>query len=161
MNKIKINDQLSECLGLFQKIGEEYPDGMFDREMLHGELDSRYRKLKELRDKIDAFPLEVRSICRWFVESKCGNEELKKFFADLFADPKIFCSLKQPSFTESRQKTMEMAQRMGIKETALSRLLFKGRSLRILQDNYEMKEEYRPLIKALLSWMHLKMKDQG
>lgn len=151
MNKIKINDQLSECLGLFQKIGEEYPAGMFDREMLHGELDSRYRKLKELRDQIEAFPFEVRSICRWVVESKCDNAELKKFFADLYADPKSFCFLKQPSFAESRQKTIEKAQRIGIKETTLSRLLFKGRSLGVLKDNYEMKEEYRPLVKALSS----------
>lgn len=151
MDEIKINDQLTECLSLFYKIGEEYPAGMFDREMLHGELDSRYKKLKELRDKIDAFPFEVRSICRWVVESKCDNETLKKFFADLCADSKIFCSLKQPSFTESRQKTQEMGQRMGVRETTLSRLVFKGRSLGILKDDYEMKEEYRPLIKALLS----------
>jgi len=148
MDEIKINKQLSECLSLFRKIGEEYPAGMFDREMLHGELDSRYKKLKELRDEIDAFPLEIRSICRLVVESKCDKEELKKFFADLFADPKIFCSLKQPSFTESRQKTMEMAQKIGIKETTLSRLLFKARSLGILKDNYKMKVEYGPLIKA-------------
>jgi len=151
MDEIKINQQLHECLRLFQKIGEEYPAGMFDREMLHGELDSRYKKLKELRDKIDTFSLEVKSICRLIVDSKCADEELRKFFAVLSADPQIFSSLKQPSFAESRQKTAELAPRVEIKETTLSSLVFKGRSLGILKDDYEMKEEYGPLIKALLS----------
>ncbi|MGQ9694020.1 MAG: hypothetical protein ACUVWV_04665 [Thermodesulfobacteriota bacterium] len=151
MDEIKINQQLHECLRLFGKIEEEYPADMFDREMLHGELDSRYKKLRDLRDEIDTYSLEVKSICRLIVDSKCAEEELKKFFAVLCADPQIFSSLKQPSFTESRQKTIEMAQRMGIKETTLSPLLFKGRSIGMLKDNYEMNEEYGPLIEALLS----------
>lgn len=148
MDDIEGSDQLRECLRLFRKIEEEYPAGLFDREMLHGELDSRYKKLKELRDEIDAFPLEVRSICRLVVESKCDNEELKKFFAAILAEPQIFFPLRQLPFAERRNKETEMAQKIGIKEITLCRLLFMGRSLGMLKDNYEMKVEYGPLIKA-------------
>ncbi len=151
MDEIKIKAQLSGCLSLFRIMGEEYPAGMFDREMLHGELDSRYKKLKELREKIDTFSSEIKSVCRLIVDSKCADEELRKFLAVLCADPQIFSSLKQPSFVASRRKTAEIAQRVQIKETTLSRLVFKGRSLGILKENYEMKEEFRPVIKAWLS----------
>lgn len=76
----EIGEQLQQCFELLTRIREEYPEGNFGPEKINGEMDFRYRKIKEDRDKLETFPKIVRDFAR-LVESMTSPEgDVKKFF---------------------------------------------------------------------------------
>lgn len=57
--------QLHKCLELLEDIEASYPKGVFDREMLHGEMDFRYRRIHEMRQKLESFSPLVQRFARF------------------------------------------------------------------------------------------------
>lgn len=147
----KVKEQIKSCLELFRRIKEEYPEGEFDREMLHGDLDQEYRRIKEIRDKIDRFPQEIKTFCKFISSVRCAEQEILKFLSSIIASPEIFSEIKQATFMEGRKKTSEIAQRLGLKDISLSHLLLMGRSLGLLKENYALKQEYQEIIRSYLA----------
>lgn len=147
----KVKEQIKSCLELFRKIKEEYPEGEFDREMLHGDLDQEYRRIKEIRDKIDGFPQEIGTFCKFISSVRCPEQEILKFLSSITASPEIFSEIKQATFMEGRKKAAEIAQKLGLEDTTLSHLLLMGRSLGLLKEDYALKGEYQQVIEAYLT----------
>jgi len=49
--------QLQKCFFLLAKIQTENPNLESDREMIHGNIDFRFNRIKELREKLETFPI--------------------------------------------------------------------------------------------------------
>ena len=67
--------QLRQCLDLLAKIRGEYQNGEFDREMIHGEMDFRFKRIEELRDKIETLPKPVHEFAR-FIDTTQVSEKM-------------------------------------------------------------------------------------
>jgi len=98
--------KLGQCLELLTKIRQEYPEGDLDREVIHGEMDFRYRQIKEDREKLEAFPKEIREFARLLESLASPHEEVKKFLQLVSVQPHKFSPLANLQFHE-RQKRLE------------------------------------------------------
>lgn len=146
----EIGEQLSQCLELLAKIREEYPEGDFDREMIHGDMDFRYRQIKEYREKIEAFPKEVREFARLIESLASPDEDVKKFFQPVSAEPHKFSALANLLFHERQKKLEEWAAELQITTRHLSELLTRTRLAGVLNVSYGLNSEYADVINAYL-----------
>lgn len=103
-------EQLRQCLELLTKIRKEYPEGDFDREIIHGEMDFRYRQIKEDREKLEIFPKIVRDFARLVESLASPDEEVKKFFQPVSVEPHKFSALANLRFHERQKKLEEWAK---------------------------------------------------
>ena len=95
-----VENQLRQCLELLEKIRKEYPEGEFDREMLHGDMDFRYQQIKEDREKLEAFPQVVREFARLKESLTAPDEAVKVFFLSIIEEPERFSVLASTPFHE-------------------------------------------------------------
>ncbi|MGW8223831.1 MAG: hypothetical protein JSU80_08075 [Deltaproteobacteria bacterium] len=146
----EIGEQLSQCLELLAKIREEYPEGDFDREMIHGDMDFRYRQIKEYREKIEAFPKEVREFARLIESLASPDEDVKKFFQPVSVEPHKFSPLANLRFHERQKKLEEWAAELQITTRHLSELLTRTRLAGVLNVSYGLNSEYADVINAYL-----------
>jgi hypothetical protein len=146
----EIGEQLSQCLELLAKIREEYPEGDFDREMIHGDMDFRYRQIKEYREKIAAFPKEVREFARLIESLASPDEDVKKFFQPVSVEPHKFSPLANLLFHERQKKLEEWAAELQITTRHLSELLTRTRLAGVLNVSYGLNSEYADVINAYL-----------
>jgi len=146
----EIGEQLSQCLELLAKIREEYPEGDFDREMIHGDMDFRYRQIKEYREKIEAFPKEVRIFARLIESLASPDEDVKKFFQPVSVEPHKFSPLANLRFHERQKKLEEWAAELQITTRHLSELLTRTRLAGVLNVSYGLNSEYADVINAYL-----------
>ena len=146
----KMGEQLRQCLELLTKIRQEYPEGDFDREMIHGEMDFRYRQIKEDREKLEAFPKEIREFARLLESLATPDEEVKKFLQAVSLEPHKFSALASITFNE-RQKTLEeWAAELQISPKHLSELLTRTRLAGVLNPSYELNNQYVEVTSAYL-----------
>jgi predicted RNase H-like nuclease (RuvC/YqgF family) len=143
-------EQLRQCLELLAKIREEYPEGDFDRELIHGEMDFRYRQIKEDRDKLEAFPKEIREFTRLLESLASPHEEVKKFCQPVSEQPHMFLALANIKFNERQEKLEELATELQITARNLSELLTRTRLAGVLNVSYELNTQYIQVINAYL-----------
>jgi len=143
-----IKTEINECLGLYQKITEEYPQEL-NLDELH-EVTGRYAKIKEYRDRINEYPQEVQTACEFILTTKCSKEERAKFFACISNNPKAFSIDKKETFVEKRQRMADMAKEIGIETPILFHLVSVAKLKGILGKGDELVEEYRSLLKQYL-----------
>ena len=86
--------QLKHCLDLMAKIRKEYPNGEFDREMIHGDMDFRFKQIKEIRDRLETFPAVVHEFARFVDALHVPEETIKTIFQFMLKEPHRFPELK-------------------------------------------------------------------
>lgn len=146
-----VENQLRQCLELLEKIRKEYPEGEFDREMLHGDMDFRYRQIKEDREKLEAFPTHVREFARFKDSLTAPDEAVKTFFRSIIKEPKHFAALASIPFHQRQKQLDEWATDLGIRARYINELLTRTRLSGILDRGYRLDERYLDLIYAYLN----------
>lgn len=148
---IEVKEQLERCLELLEKIRKEYPEGEFDREMLHGDMDFRYQQIKEDREKLEAFPRVVREFARLKHSLTTPNEAVKVFFLSIIEEPEHFAVLTSIPFHERQKQLEEWAAELETAVRYLSELLTRTRLSGILDAGYRLNESYLDVISAYLN----------
>jgi hypothetical protein len=143
--------QLRQCFELMAAIKAEYPEGEFDREMLHGGLEFRYRHIKELRGQLKALPLAVREFARFKDALTVSDEAVRSVFQLVLEDPAYFSSLAGLGFREKRTKMEVCSRKVGIPASIIDRLFARARLTGIVDINYRLNEEYRDVLLAYLT----------
>jgi hypothetical protein len=147
----ELESQLKRCFELLAKIRAEYPEGEFDREMIHGDMDFRYRQIRDDREKLEAFPAAVREFARFGEALRAAKPIVRSFFAALLERPQRFSSLGALGFQERRKKLDELATDLTVPGAQLSELLSRCRLAGILDAGYRLTEKYREVVQAYLS----------
>ena len=112
-----IKTEINECLELYHKLKEEYPQEL-NLDELH-EVTGKYSKIKEYRDRISEYPKEVQTICEFLLATRCSDTERSRFFSYICGHPKAFSTDKKETFVEKRQRIADMAKEIGI-ETSIA-----------------------------------------
>jgi hypothetical protein len=147
----ELESQLKRCFELLAKIRAEYPEGEFDWEMIHGDMDFRYRQIKEDREKLEAFPVAIREFARFREALTTPDAAVRSFFAALLEKPEHFSSLSALGFHERRKTLDELATDLNVLGTQLSEVLSRCRLAGILDGRYRLIEKYREVLQAYLS----------
>lgn len=147
----ELENQLKRCFELLAKIRAEYPEGEFDREMIHGDMDFRYRQIKEDREKLEAFPAAVREFARFREALTTPDAVVRSFFAALLERPERFSNLGALGFQQRRKRLGELATALNVSGAQLSELLSRCRLAGILDPGYRLTEKYREVMRGYLS----------
>jgi len=141
-------NQLKQCFDLLFKIQAEYPNGEFDREMIHGDMDFRFKRIKQLRDKLETFPTIIHKFAK-FIDSIHVPEAIKKsIFRSIIEQPERYMALVGLKFTERRKRIAAWAMEMNIPAASIDELLTRSRLSGILEADYRLNETYRDVIIA-------------
>ncbi|MDO9585713.1 MAG: hypothetical protein Q7I93_04415 [Syntrophales bacterium] len=143
--------QLRQCFELVAAIKAEYPEGEFDREMLHGDLEFRYQHIKRLREQLQALPLAVREFARFKDALAVSDEAVRSFLQLVLEDPDYFSGLAGLGFREMRVKIEVCSRKLGISASIIDRLFARARLTGILNSDYRLSEDYRGVIAAYLA----------
>ncbi len=146
-----IESQLSHCLELLAKIREEYPEGDFDREMLHGDMDFRYRQIKEDREKLEEFPQAIRDFARLIDSLATPHQAVKRFLHSVRKEPQRFSGLATIPFQQRKEQLEEWATELDIGARSINELLTRTRLAGILDSSYNLHEGYREIVSAYLN----------
>jgi len=133
------------------KIKDEYPEGAFDREMIHGDMDFRYRRLSEMRAKLEAFPFVVYAFARFKDALKAHDEAAKSFFKSVMEEPEKYGVMVELKFPERRKKIAAWSDELNIPIGSINELLTRSRLSGILDAEYKLKKDYRSVIVAFLN----------
>ena len=143
--------QLEECFELEAAIKAEYLEGQLNREKLHGDLDSRYRRIERLCRQLEALPLEVREFARFKNAVTVPDEDVRLFFQRVLGAPEYFTDLTGLLFRQMLKKIDDCATDWGIDPSNIDRLLARARFTGILDSGFRLKEHFRNVISAYLA----------
>jgi hypothetical protein len=146
-----IKIQLKQCFELLAKIRAAYPDGEFDREMLHGDMDFRYRQIKEMREKLEALPKVVHDFARFKNALRAPDEAVKSFFHSVLEEPENFTYLVGIGFKQRREELQEVAVELETAVRHIEELLTRTRLAGVLDAEYKLNKDYRNVIAAFLA----------
>ena len=118
-----IEIQLKLCFELLAKIRAEYPEGEFDREMIHGNMDFRYRRISEICKKLEALPAVVHDFAKFKNSLRAPDEAVKSFFHSVLKEPKWSSPLVGLGFQERREKVQKWAADLGTPTKHIEELL--------------------------------------
>jgi len=147
----EIKIQLKQCFDLMAKIREEYPEGDFDREMVHGDMDFRYRRISEMREKLQALPAAVYDFARFINTLRIPEDAVKSIFRSVMEDPELFAPLVGLGFKQRREMTTKRAAELEIPAGNIDELLTRSRLSGILDAEYKLNASYRNDIAAYLA----------
>lgn len=147
-----IGNQLKLCFELLAKIRAEYPEGEFDREMIHGDMDFRYRRISEMRKKLEALPAVLHDFAKFKDSLRAPDETVKSFFHSVLKEPKWFFSLVGLGFQERRGKVQKWAADLGTPAKHIEELLARTRLAGIIDAEYRLNENFRNVIAAYLAF---------
>lgn len=118
-----LKEQLVTCEKLLSQIKAEYPHGNFDREMLHGELDFGYRRIRELRQKLDAVPKVVREFCRFTQSLSVPKETVLSFLSFLLNSPIYLAALSEHGCREIAFRMAACSEELNIPLAELNQIV--------------------------------------
>ena len=147
----ELTNQLKQCFELMAKIKEAYPEGVFDREMLHGDMDFRYRRISELREKMEALPAAVHNFARFKDALRAPDESVRSLFHSVLKTPDRFSLLVGVGFKARREMMDKWAAELKISTQHINELLTRSRLSGILDPAYKLNESYQDIIAAYLS----------
>lgn len=141
---------LRQCLEILDQIQREYPQGDFDREMLHGDMDFRYKRIHELRRLLDEIPSGVRrfAVCLHGLSGKGETPAMVLRF--LRENPGVMAAAASRGFQAVRDLAEEAARKMGLRSSDFWHVVSRLRLAGILTKDYEMLEVYLPMAAAFL-----------
>lgn len=148
----EIGEELRQCLELLAKIREEYPEGDFDREMIHGDMDFRYRQIKEDREKLETWPKEVREFARLLDSLTASEDAIKRFLEAVLQEPQLFSAMTSIQFQKRQQSLNQWAEELGTAAKHLNELLTRTRLSGVLDSTYQLNEQYVEVISAYLKF---------
>jgi len=148
---IETGEELKQCLALLAKIREEYPEGDFDRELLHGDMDFRFRQIKEDRDKLEAFTKVVREFARLLDSLTTSEDTIKRFFEAVLLEPHHFTVMASIPFQQRQQRLDQWAEQLETQARYLNELLTRTRLSGVLDSSYKLNEYYREVVSAYLN----------
>jgi hypothetical protein len=150
MNK-EMKIQLKQCFELMAKIKDEYPEGAFCREMIHGDMNYRYRHIGETRKKLQALPVVIYDFARFKNGLKAPDEAVKRFFQSLIDEPERYSGLVGLKFPERRERFVVWSANLNIPPGSIDELLTRCRLSGILDAGYRLNEKYRDILGTYLS----------
>ncbi|SMC23989.1 hypothetical protein SAMN02746041_01891 [Desulfacinum hydrothermale DSM 13146] len=136
---------IQQALEILEAIRNNYPEGDFDREMLHGDMDFRYKKIHELRRRLDDLPEAVRRFAVCVEALPVDKDVLLKLMRWLQEKPGTFSQVAAGGSQAVRDRAAAVAQAMGVRSCDLQQVLFRLRLAGILTGTYELSEVYRPV----------------
>ncbi|MDH4206900.1 MAG: hypothetical protein OEV45_15375 [Desulfobacteraceae bacterium] len=142
--------QLQKCFDLLAKIQAEYPNGEFGREMIHGDMDFRFKRIKEMRDELETFPDAVHKFTRFIDAIHVPEKTVKSIFQRTLKEPERFSILKGLSFLERRKMIERWATEFETSAGNINELLTRARLAGILDDKYILKTKYQEVANAFL-----------
>lgn len=146
----QLKAQLNKCFDLMAKIKAAYPEGEFDREMLHGDMDFRYRRISELREKIEALPTAVQGFAKFKDALGPTENAVRSFFHAALKTPDLFAALAGAGFKERQQMIGKWAGELDMSTQNMNELLTRSRLSDILGTDYRLNEVYGDVITAYL-----------
>ncbi|ROR03261.1 hypothetical protein [Desulfosoma caldarium] len=151
MNVQDVGSALNRGLAILDQIQREYPKGEFDREMLHGDMDFRYRRIHELRRLLDALPTEVRRFATFAHALPYEKAMVVRVLRLLQEDPAVFrgASAKDPQALKAVAE--EVAQKIAGQLSEVVQIISRMRLAGILTATWEISEPYRPVVAAYVS----------
>lgn len=141
---------LRQCIDILDQIQREYPEADFDREMLHGDMDFRYKRIHELRQRLDEIPSAVRrfALCLHGLSGK--GETPAKVLSFLRQNPGVMAAAASRGFHAVQDLAEETAGKMGLGPSDFWHVLSRLRLAGILTKDYELSEAYLPMAAAVL-----------
>uniref|UniRef100_A0A831ZSR7 Uncharacterized protein n=1 Tax=Desulfacinum infernum TaxID=35837 RepID=A0A831ZSR7_9BACT len=151
MNVHDVGSLLSKALEILDEIQREYPKGEFDREMLHGEMDFRYRRIHELRRLLDSLPKEVRRFATFVHALPYEKADVVRVMRLLLENPDVFrgASAKEPQALKAVAE--EAARKIAGRPSEVVQMITRLRLGGILTATCEISEPYRLVVAAYLS----------
>lgn len=143
-----IKTEINDCLRLYLKIQEEYPQEL-NLDELH-EVTGKYATIKEYRDRINEYSKEVRTLCEFILTAKSSDDERVKFFSYITNHPRAFSKNENETFLEKQRRLADMAIALSIPSSTLIHLFGTAKLKGILGKEDELAEEYRWLIERYL-----------
>ncbi|SHE49662.1 hypothetical protein SAMN02745206_00416 [Desulfacinum infernum DSM 9756] len=144
----EMREALSRGLEILRRIHEIYPQGEFDREMLHGEMDFRYRRIHELRRELEKLPPEVRSFCLLVDTAPVSEAQLAGLFRMLLQGPEgLAAAWRSPD----EPGAIAAAQELGIPRSALYQILGRMKLSRLLDARHRLTPTGRALVEAYIT----------
>jgi len=123
---------------------------VFDREMLHGDMDFRYRHISELRKSIEALPTAVQDFARFKDALGASEDVVRFFFHAVSKTPDRFTTLAGAGFKERREMAEKWAGELHMSTQHMNELLTRSRLSGILDADFRLSAEYRDVIAAYL-----------
>jgi hypothetical protein len=141
---MNLKSMIDECLSLMRQLEKEQPPKP-DLEELHA-VSGVYARLRGYRDRIQEFPGPVRSFCEFIQAAQSPGAEIKRFFELLKEQPRALRSEPGESFMKQRQRTAELAEKIGLDPRKLFHLSSLARLKGLLGPENELREEYLPVV---------------
>ena len=143
-------ETLRDCLQIMETIETEYPKGEFDRELIHGEMDFRYRRIHELRRQLDAIPAPVRRFAT-LVRSFGGDLSVPlRLFTLIHESPRFFTIPTGAGFTGLQGRVAEAAAKLAAPPPEIMKIVGRLRMNGILDQRYALSAHQRSAVAALL-----------
>lgn len=149
--------QLQKAMEIFEEIRREYPEGTFDREMLHGEMDFRYKRIHELRGLLDRMPTPVRRFATFVQTLPLKKEEAARVMGWLLANPGYFSECGRGGFQAFHERAQAAAEALGMASSGVVQMLSRMRLAGILSPDYTVTDTYR---RVVVAWVELHGSDQ-
>jgi len=133
-----------------ETIETEYPKGEFDRELIHGEMDFRYRRIHELRRQLDASPAPVRRFAT-LVRSFGGDLSVPlRLFTLIHESPRFFAIPAGAGFAGLQGRVAEAAAKLAAPPPEIMKIVGRLRMNGILDQRYALSARQRTTVAALL-----------
>lgn len=143
--------QLKQCFALMAKIKDKYPEGTFDREMIHGDMEFRYRQLSEMRAKLEDFLPVVYAFVKFKNALKADDKIVKTFFMSVIRDPEKYSAMVGLNFQERRKKLTAWSEELSVPTGSIDELLTRCRLSGILDAEYKLNKDNHDVIAAYLT----------
>lgn len=142
--------ELRQCLDLLEDIEASYPKGVFDREMLHGEMDFRYRRIHEMRQKLESFSPLVRRFAGFVHALRDERKLLGHLLKLLLEQPRFFAASALQGHAGLLQCVNGLAKTISGRPAEIMKVLGRMRLAGIVDKEYAMCEDFRSLASAYL-----------
>lgn len=145
-------DDLKRCLEVLEQIRAQYPEGEFDREMLHGDMDFRYRRIKELRRQLASFSPGIQKFCRFVDTAGVSPSDLRACL-QLISDHPDFFSVSPGQGPGTLQKMCaEASEQISVAASHMLKILARMRMNGLLDARYRLPKGNRKLVEAYLNF---------
>ena len=151
MNVQDVGSLLSKALDILDEIQREYPKGEFDREMLHGEMDFRYRRIHELRRLLESLPTEVRRFATFVHALPYEKAVVMRLMRLLRENPAFFRAASAKDPHALKVVAEEVARKIAGRPSEVVQMITRLRLAGILTAACEISEPYRLVVAAYVS----------
>lgn len=143
-------ETLRDCLEIMETIETEYPKGDFDRELIHGEMEFRYRRIHELRRQLDAIPAPVRRFATLVRSFGSDLSVPLRLFTLIHESPRFFVVPAGSGFAGVQGRVAQAAAKLTAPAPEIMKIVGRLRMNGMLDQRYALPPQQRSAVAALL-----------